>query len=137
MTDLKDPRSAGVAVGGLLVLFGGWLLLRTTGIVPAFVFEMLDRISGPVALIAVGVVIVVLAQRAHAPTPGARLYRSRGDRWLGGVFGGLGPYLGVDPVVLRLAAIVLVVTGQGWMVVGYLIAWAVIPEQPAAPAPPA
>ena len=112
-------------------------MLRTSGIVPPFFFETLDRISGPLVLIVIGVVLVIVAQRAHAPAPGSRLYRSRTDKWLGGVFGGLGPYLGIDHVVMRLAAVVLAVVGQGWIVVAYIIGWAVIPEEPIGYTPPA
>lgn len=138
MDRIKDPRnSIGVAIGAAFIIFGAWLLLRTSGIVPPFFFETLDRISGPLVLIVIGVVLVIVAQRAHAPAPGSRLYRSRTDKWLGGVFGGLGPYLGIDPVVLRLAAVVLAVVGQGWIVVAYIIGWAVIPEEPIGYTPPA
>ncbi len=48
------------------------------------------------------------------------LRRSRDDRVIAGVCGGLGRYLGIDPVVVRLAALVLVVAG-GTGVLLYLI----------------
>jgi phage shock protein C len=137
MEPVRDNRnSISVAIGAAFIIFGAWLLLRVSGIVPPFFFETLDRISGPIALIVIGVVLVIVAQRAHAPAPGSRLYRSRTDRWVGGVFGGLGPYLGIDPVVLRLAFIVLAVAGQGWIVVAYIIGWAIIPEEPIGYVPP-
>ena len=63
-------------------------------------------------------------------TPGRRaLFRSRDDRVLAGVCGGLGRYLAVDPVVIRILAVLLVLAGVG--LVGYVIAWIVIPDQPA------
>ncbi len=34
---------------------------------------------------------------------GKRLYRSRKQRILGGVCGGIGEYFGIDPVLIRLA----------------------------------
>ena len=46
---------------------------------------------------------------------------------IGGVCGGLGDYLGVDPVLLRLAAVLLVFAG-GAGIIAYLVAWIVIPE---------
>lgn len=55
-----------------------------------------------------------------------RLRRSRTDRILFGVCGGLGRYLDVDPVVLRVLAVALVFAGVG--VPAYLVAWLVIPE---------
>jgi phage shock protein C len=67
------------------------------------------------------------------------LRRSRTDRVIGGVCGGLGRYLGVDPLLMRIAAVALALSG-GAGVLAYLIAWVVIPEarddgaEPASPA---
>jgi len=58
-----------------------------------------------------------------------RLYRSRRERMIGGVAGGLGEYLGIDPVVIRLLFALLVVT-TGWGVLLYLILLIVMPEEP-------
>lgn len=58
-----------------------------------------------------------------------RLYRSRRDRMLGGVAGGLGRYLGFDPVIARVLFIVLVL-GTGVGVLLYLLLWIVIPLEP-------
>jgi len=56
-----------------------------------------------------------------------RLLRSRRDRVIGGVCGGLGRYLNVDPVLLRIAAVALALSG-GVGVLAYLVAWVLIPE---------
>lgn len=58
-----------------------------------------------------------------------RIYRSRDDRVIGGVAGGLGSYLGIDPVLVRLSFVALAVAGVGVLL--YVIAWIVIPETPA------
>jgi phage shock protein C len=68
--------------------------------------------------------------------PVKRLRRSRTDRVFGGVCGGLGQYLGIDPVLLRIAMAVLVV-GAGTGVLLYLIAWIAIPEEGAGESAPA
>ncbi len=72
-------------------------------------------------------------------SPTRRLYRSRSDRMLGGVAGGLASYLQVDPALTRLAFAALVLAaGSGLL--AYIIAWIVIPEEPegqTAPAAPA
>lgn len=58
-----------------------------------------------------------------------RLYRSKNDRVLGGVCGGLGNFLGIDPVIVRvLWAVSFFVGGVGLL--AYLIAWIIIPEEP-------
>lgn len=67
--------------------------------------------------------------------PIAQLRRSRADRVIGGVCGGLGRYLGVDPVLLRIAAIALAFSG-GLGVLTYLVAWVVIPEAQEPEPPP-
>ena len=58
-----------------------------------------------------------------------RLYRSRTDRVLGGVCAGIGNYLNVDPVLIRVAWVVaFFAAGVGFL--AYLIAWIMIPEEP-------
>jgi phage shock protein C len=73
------------------------------------------------------------------PQAGRLLRRSSDDRLLAGVCGGLGRYLGVDPVLLRIAAVVLALA-NGLGLIAYVIAWILIPEersgQPAARARP-
>jgi phage shock protein C len=61
-----------------------------------------------------------------------RLYRSTKNRMLGGICGGLGEYLGLDPTVVRL--IVVLISLFVFLVpslIAYLILWLVIPEEPA------
>jgi phage shock protein C len=62
------------------------------------------------------------------PRPGRLLRRSSDDKVLAGVCGGLGRHLGVDPVLLRIAAVVLALA-NGLGVIAYVIAWIVIPEE--------
>ena len=57
-----------------------------------------------------------------------RLYRSRNERILGGVCGGLGEYFGVDPVVIRLIWVVLTLLTLFMGIIVYIIAWIIIPE---------
>lgn len=58
-----------------------------------------------------------------------RLYRSRTNRMIAGVAGGLGEYFGIDPTLVRLLFVVFAVfVGGGLM--AYLILWIVIPEEP-------
>jgi phage shock protein C len=57
-----------------------------------------------------------------------RLFRSRKDRILGGVCGGLGNYLNVDPVLVRVVwAILFFAAGVGLL--AYILAWIIIPEE--------
>ena len=56
---------------------------------------------------------------------GKRLYRSRSNRILAGVCGGIGEYLDIDPVVIRILAIVI--PGFGW--VAYVICALIMPSE--------
>lgn len=60
-----------------------------------------------------------------------RLYRERWDRKIGGVCGGVGQLLKLDPTVIRLLTIFLcVMTAFLPLLVLYLIAWMLIPLGP-------
>lgn len=66
---------------------------------------------------------------ADQPTgPAPKLTRSKSDRVIGGVAGGLGRYFGVDPVWFRLGFVVFTLAG-GSGILAYLIAWVIIPEE--------
>ncbi len=60
--------------------------------------------------------------------PIKRLYRSRSERRIAGVCGGLGSYFGLDPVILRIVWVVLALSGVGLL--AYFICWLVIPLEP-------
>jgi phage shock protein C len=55
-----------------------------------------------------------------------KLYRSLSDRKIAGVCGGLGEYFNIDSTLMRLAAVLLALSGGGVLL--YFIAWFVIPE---------
>jgi phage shock protein PspC (stress-responsive transcriptional regulator) len=55
--------------------------------------------------------------------------RSRENRVLGGVCGGLAHALGVDVAIVRVIAIVLAVITNGVGALAYLAAWLVVPEE--------
>jgi len=57
-----------------------------------------------------------------------RLYRSRKERIIGGVCGGLGYYFDIDPVFIRLIWAVLFFVG-GIGLLAYIIAWIIVPEE--------
>ncbi len=62
-----------------------------------------------------------------------RLYLSASDKKLAGVCGGLGEYFEADPTLIRLAtSVIAILTGVIPMLIGYLIAWMIIPRRPAA-----
>ena len=54
-----------------------------------------------------------------------RLLRSRSNRWIAGVCGGIGEYLNIDPIVIRILAVII--PGFGWF--AYLVCAIVIPSE--------
>jgi phage shock protein PspC (stress-responsive transcriptional regulator) len=68
-------------------------------------------------------------QPATTQPPGPRrLYRSRSDRVIGGVCSGIAKYLGIDPVIVRVATIALVFVG-GLGAFGYVAALLLVPNE--------
>ena len=64
------------------------------------------------------------------PPPGdarPRLTRSSDDKVVAGLCGGLGRHFGVDPVVFRIAFVVLTLAGGSGLLM-YLLGWAVVPD---------
>jgi phage shock protein C len=65
-----------------------------------------------------------------------QLTRSRDDKWLGGVCGGLADYTGIDATLIRIVTAVCILLGAGTLVVAYVVAWVLMPLAPPRPAPP-
>ena len=59
-----------------------------------------------------------------------RLYRSKNDRVLGGVCGGLASYFSLDPVLMRLLFVLGLFISLGTMIIVYCILWLIIPQSP-------
>lgn len=60
-----------------------------------------------------------------------RLYLSNSDRKIAGVCGGLGEYFEFDPTLVRLLAVVLcIATAFFPFIIGYVLAWIIIPRAP-------
>ena len=62
-----------------------------------------------------------------------KLYRSRSNKILCGVLGGLGDYFNVDPTVLRVAYVLLSVFVLGSPIILYIIFALIIPQEPEFP----
>jgi len=117
----------GLGLAGERVLPGVFAPLRV-------VLSTLRTLWWPMLIIGAGVLVLLAANRdrdgSTAPRTG-RLYRSRSDKMVAGVLGGVGAYLGVDPTWLRIGfVLVALATGGVGMLIAYAIAAAVIPEEP-------
>ncbi|TLM89954.1 MAG: PspC domain-containing protein [Actinobacteria bacterium] len=100
----------------------------------------MHALAWPLVLIAIGVLLLT-RDRTKATFGG--LVRSRSDRVIGGVIGGIAERTGIDSNLARILFVVLTLfTGFGVGVVLYLAALILVPEAsaaavPVAPAPPA
>lgn len=60
-----------------------------------------------------------------------RLYRSRNEKMIAGIAGGLGEYFNIDPTLVRLLFVLFTFTG-GPGLVAYIIMLIIVPEEPLA-----
>ena len=59
-----------------------------------------------------------------------KLYRSKKNRMIAGVCGGLGDYFNIDPTLVRLLFVLVgLAVGGGFLL--YLLLWLIMPEEPA------
>lgn len=63
--------------------------------------------------------------------PTRKLYRSRTNRQVAGVCGGLGQYFNVDVTLIRVLFIVLAVFGGAGILI-YVAMWIIVPREPLA-----
>ena len=66
-----------------------------------------------------------------APTNAKKLRRSRTDSKIAGVCGGFADYLELDVTLMRIIWLMLAFL-WGWGIIGYFIAWIVMPQEPLA-----
>lgn len=129
-----------VLVGLGLILLGLFYGAHALNLVPGgvdTVFDYAGRARTGIGVLIIGVALLVWARsdrRFASPPRGTRLYRSRDEKWVSGVLGGLAEYFGMDVTLLRLAFIALVVLlGLGSLVVAYIVMALVVPLEPEKP----
>ncbi|MFA5844218.1 MAG: PspC domain-containing protein [Coriobacteriia bacterium] len=131
----RDDRGPAL-IGGVLIAIGLYLFVSRMVVVPAFfstAWRGMRDAGWPLALIVAGAALIVFARdpRFTPPAKGTRLYRSRTQRMVSGVLGGVAEYLGVDVTAVRLAVVAAALLfGPGEAVVGYIVATFVVPEPP-------
>ena len=58
-----------------------------------------------------------------------KLYRSKTDRKVAGVCGGLAQYFNIDPTLIRVLFVVLAILGGSGLLL-YLALWIIVPTEP-------
>ena len=59
-----------------------------------------------------------------------KLTRSRDDKWIAGICGGIAEHTGIDATLIRIILVIATILGAGSLVVIYLICWVIIPKTP-------
>jgi phage shock protein C len=67
--------------------------------------------------------------KGGAMEPTRKLYRSKTNRKLAGVCGGLAQYFNVDATLIRVLFVLLAVLGGSGLVL-YLAMWIIVPKEP-------
>lgn len=101
----------------------------------------------PVVVILIGLVYLFIAWRGNQkpiatadkespPNPPTRLYRSRQEKIIAGVCGGIAQNLDTDPVLVRIAWVFLTIATSFFLGILIYFIWMIaVPEEPTAPAP--
>ena len=71
---------------------------------------------------------ITALDKFFATLRGLGVHRRSRDKWFGGVCSGIADRLGVDPVIVRAVAVLLVLLG-GVGVTAYLVAWLLLPDE--------
>lgn len=61
--------------------------------------------------------------------PVKKLTRSRDEKWIGGVCGGIAEYTGVDAGIIRIMVVVGTLLGAGSLIIAYIVALFLIPRE--------
>ena len=132
-----NKQIAGIC-GGLGQMFSIDPTLIRLGLV--FIAVALVVISGPAGVLpvmvayVVGWIIVPVAPPEHGKAEEIgvkRLYRSRTDKKIAGICGGLGEIFAADSTLIRLAVVFIgLVTAIVPILVAYIVGWMIIPVSP-------
>ena len=58
-----------------------------------------------------------------------KLYRSRKDRMIAGICGGIGEIYSIDPTMIRLVYALITIFSAGTALLVYILGWIIIPEE--------
>ena len=132
--------------GILLIALGVFWLGHTMGVhLWPYLWEFPWRVAFPVLLILGGVAFLFGGRNyVSGGSPGAdsggmpqgeapvvnRLYRSRSEKKILGVCGGIAMYLNLDPVIVRLVFVLGAIASFGFALLGYFILAIVMTKEP-------
>ncbi|MDW8108069.1 MAG: PspC domain-containing protein [Candidatus Kryptonium sp.] len=135
-------------LGLALIIVGVGLLLENLGLPFWHFLKVGASYAFPILLIAIGLFLIITylqREQSSQSIDGSevksqgekegnesvkRLYKSRKNRMIFGVCGGLGEYLNTDPTVVRILWVILAISSLGIAILLYLIMAIIVPEEP-------
>ena len=131
--DRFDRKIAGVC-GGL----GQFLRIDPT--ILRLLFVIICIYTGLIPLIVIYIIawiLIPLGPTTYIQYPCVKLYRSRKDRKIAGICGGISETVKIDSTIIRLVMIfAMFITGILPLIIAYFIGIAIIPEKPELPLDP-
>lgn len=134
MSGKKKGNEIAILIGCLLMLFGVWKLSEHFfGNWWGSLWQVINTVSGilwPVVIIIIGVAIVYAACTGKLVLPAdKKLYRSKRNRKIAGVCGGIADYLSADPAIVRIVYLLLIITVPFVVIPLYILLWIILPEE--------
>jgi len=131
--DRFDRKIAGVC-GGL----GQFLKIDPTILRFLFVIACIYTFILPMVVIyIIAWILIPLGPTTYIQYPCTKLYRSRRDRKIAGICGGISEVTKIDSTIIRIVLVVVMfITGIAPLLITYLIGIAIIPEKPEIPFDP-
>lgn len=139
--DIPDKSiNTTLLIGLILVVLGGILLLRQIGTFYYFhLFDISFSTIWGILLIGIGIVLLFRTGRKSESEPTAegeirddnhkRLYRSKSDRMISGVCGGMGAYFNIDSSFIRIGWVLATLFSIGIGVLIYILLIFILPEE--------
>jgi len=132
--------SSSLLIGLVLIVIGGIFLLREIGMFHYFnLFDISLSTVWGILLIGIGIVLLFQAKRqaAEGDQTGKnevdqkkKIYRSRSDKMLAGVCGGIGIHFQVDPSFIRIGWVLATLFSGGLGILVYILLIIIFPEEP-------
>jgi phage shock protein C len=127
--------------GFIFIAIGGFLLLREFGIIHYFRFFNFSLVTvWGILLIAIGILLLFQSKKEPKTTEikenidneidQKKIYRSRHDKMLAGICGGLGKYFDIDPSFIRIGWVLATFFSVGAGLLVYVILIFIFPEEP-------
>lgn len=148
-TEQASSKDLHLILGIVLIVLGIGLLLENLGVPFWRFFKVGFDYALPILIVGVGVLLIVLYVRERQGDDKLegksekgesskeiievnmkRLYRSKKNRMIFGVCGGLGEYFNTDPTIIRILWAILAISSLGFAVLLYLAMAIIMPEEP-------